>query len=27
MSAAAAGPDGTPRCPWALSTADYVTYH
>ncbi|MFE2049223.1 DNA-3-methyladenine glycosylase I [Streptomyces sp. NPDC059459] len=24
---AAAGPDGAPRCPWALSTADYVTYH
>ncbi|WP_395574374.1 DNA-3-methyladenine glycosylase I [Streptomyces sp. BK79] len=21
------GPDGAPRCPWALSTADYVTYH
>ncbi|MBT2415945.1 DNA-3-methyladenine glycosylase I [Streptomyces sp. ISL-12] len=27
MSAAAVGPDGAPRCPWALSTADYVTYH
>ncbi|MEV2213085.1 DNA-3-methyladenine glycosylase I [Streptomyces sp. NPDC050997] len=25
--AALAGPDGAPRCPWALSTADYVTYH
>ncbi|CAL9458930.1 DNA-3-methyladenine glycosylase 1 [Streptomyces sp. enrichment culture] len=25
--AAAVGPDGAPRCPWALSTADYVTYH
>ncbi|WP_416475538.1 DNA-3-methyladenine glycosylase I [Streptomyces sp. LKA04] len=24
---AVAGPDGAPRCPWALSTADYVTYH
>ncbi|MFJ7770826.1 DNA-3-methyladenine glycosylase I [Streptomyces sp. NPDC097107] len=24
---AVAGPDGVPRCPWALSTADYVTYH
>ena len=23
----AAGPDGTLRCPWALSTADYITYH
>ncbi|MGW3954389.1 DNA-3-methyladenine glycosylase I [Streptomyces sp. NPDC004752] len=22
-----AGPDGAPRCPWALSTDDYVTYH
>ncbi|MBC7274401.1 MAG: DNA-3-methyladenine glycosylase I [Dietzia sp.] len=27
MSAALAGPDGVLRCPWALSTADYVTYH
>ncbi|MFI6930460.1 DNA-3-methyladenine glycosylase I [Streptomyces sp. NPDC050287] len=25
--AALAGPDGAPRCPWALSTEDYVTYH
>ncbi|WP_320779168.1 DNA-3-methyladenine glycosylase I [Streptomyces sp. CRN 30] len=25
--AAVAGPDGAPRCPWALSTADYVAYH
>lgn len=25
--AALAGPDGAPRCPWALSTPDYVTYH
>lgn len=24
---ALAGPDGLLRCPWALSTADYVTYH
>ncbi|MCF4140197.1 DNA-3-methyladenine glycosylase I [Streptomyces sp. Tue 6430] len=22
-----AGPDGALRCPWALSAADYVTYH
>ncbi|MEV7994447.1 DNA-3-methyladenine glycosylase I [Streptomyces sp. NPDC086077] len=22
-----AGPDGALRCPWALSTPDYVTYH
>jgi DNA-3-methyladenine glycosylase I len=21
------GPDGKPRCPWALSTPDYVDYH
>ncbi|MFJ3232841.1 DNA-3-methyladenine glycosylase I [Streptomyces sp. NPDC086787] len=21
------GPDGLPRCPWALSTEDYVSYH
>ncbi|MDN0195567.1 DNA-3-methyladenine glycosylase I [Streptomyces sp. S.PNR 29] len=29
MTAGAAieGPDGALRCPWALSTADYVTYH
>ncbi|MEV6958863.1 DNA-3-methyladenine glycosylase I [Streptomyces sp. NPDC051207] len=27
MSGALTGPDGAPRCPWALSTADYVTYH
>ncbi|MDH6516704.1 DNA-3-methyladenine glycosylase I [Streptomyces sp. SAI-208] len=26
-SAALIGPDGAPRCPWALSTPDYVTYH
>ncbi|MET8075386.1 DNA-3-methyladenine glycosylase I [Streptomyces sp. NPDC005303] len=24
---ALAGPDGAPRCPWALSTPDYVAYH
>lgn len=24
---AVAGPDGALRCPWALSTADYVAYH
>ncbi|GAA2243348.1 DNA-3-methyladenine glycosylase I [Streptomyces ruber] len=27
MSAALAGPDGGLRCPWALATEDYVTYH
>ncbi|MHC0430168.1 DNA-3-methyladenine glycosylase I [Streptomyces sp. O3] len=27
MSAALAGPDGTPRCPWALSADDYIAYH
>ncbi|HUR73650.1 MAG TPA: DNA-3-methyladenine glycosylase I [Sporichthya sp.] len=27
MSAAVAGPDGRKRCPWALSTPDYVAYH
>ena len=27
MSAAVAGEDGRLRCPWALSTADYVAYH
>lgn len=25
--AAQAGPDGVPRCPWALSAEDYVAYH
>ena len=25
--AALAGPDGVLRCPWALSTEDYVSYH
>lgn len=24
---ATAGPDGRPRCPWAVSTADYLAYH
>ncbi|WP_340376359.1 DNA-3-methyladenine glycosylase I [Streptomyces sp. SS7] len=24
---ALAGPDGALRCPWALSTPDYITYH
>ncbi|MEU1037515.1 DNA-3-methyladenine glycosylase I [Streptomyces sp. NPDC005551] len=27
MSGALPGTDGTPRCPWALSTEDYVAYH
>ncbi|MFJ5269142.1 DNA-3-methyladenine glycosylase I [Streptomyces sp. NPDC088358] len=27
MSDAVAGPDGALRCPWALSTEDYVSYH
>jgi DNA-3-methyladenine glycosylase I len=27
VSDALAGPDGAPRCPWALSTEDYVAYH
>jgi DNA-3-methyladenine glycosylase I len=27
MSGAARGEDGRLRCPWALSTADYVRYH
>jgi DNA-3-methyladenine glycosylase I len=27
VSDAVAGPDGLLRCPWALSTADYVDYH
>ncbi|MEV0692645.1 DNA-3-methyladenine glycosylase I [Streptomyces sp. NPDC050388] len=25
--AALVGPDGAPRCPWALSTEDYIAYH
>jgi DNA-3-methyladenine glycosylase I len=24
---AVAGPDGRPRCPWSLGTADYLAYH
>jgi DNA-3-methyladenine glycosylase I len=27
VSDALAGPDGLLRCPWALSTEDYVSYH
>lgn len=27
MSGAVAGPDGRKRCPWGLSTPDYVDYH
>jgi DNA-3-methyladenine glycosylase I len=27
VSEALAGPDGVLRCPWALSTEDYVAYH
>ncbi len=27
MSGAVAGPDGRKRCPWGLSTSDYVAYH
>ena len=27
MTGAIAGPDGLPRCPWAVSTADYLAYH
>ncbi|WP_411102040.1 DNA-3-methyladenine glycosylase I [Streptomyces sp. cmx-4-9] len=27
MTAAAAGPDGLLRCPWGLSTQDYLAYH
>ncbi|MFI6346529.1 DNA-3-methyladenine glycosylase I [Streptomyces sp. NPDC050560] len=27
MSGVVAGPDGALRCPWALSTEDYVAYH
>jgi DNA-3-methyladenine glycosylase I len=26
-AAAVAGPDGKPRCPWALSSEDYLPYH
>ncbi len=27
MSGAEPGPDGKPRCPWALGTSDYLDYH
>ena len=27
MSGAVSGPDGRLRCPWAVSTAEYVSYH
>jgi DNA-3-methyladenine glycosylase I len=27
MSGVEAGPDGKPRCPWALGTSDYLDYH
>jgi DNA-3-methyladenine glycosylase I len=27
MNGVEKGPDGKPRCPWALSTPDYVDYH
>ena len=27
MNGAEEGPDGRPRCPWALGTPDYVEYH
>ena len=27
MSGAVPGPDGRSRCPWALSTPDYIAYH
>lgn len=27
MSGTVPGPDGRPRCPWGLSTEDYVAYH
>jgi DNA-3-methyladenine glycosylase I len=27
MSATEPGPDGRPRCPWAVSAPDYVRYH
>ncbi|MFE2169688.1 DNA-3-methyladenine glycosylase I [Streptomyces sp. NPDC059447] len=27
MGVAVAGPDGALRCPWALSTEDYIAYH
>ncbi|WP_374404457.1 DNA-3-methyladenine glycosylase I [Frankia sp. Cj3] len=27
LTGVAAGPDGCPRCPWALSTPEYIAYH
>jgi DNA-3-methyladenine glycosylase I len=27
MNGAVTGPDGQPRCPWALGTEDYLSYH
>lgn len=27
MDGPVTGPDGRPRCPWALSTPDYIAYH
>src|SRR5579859_6897722 len=27
MNGATPGPDGQPRCPWALGTEDYLSYH
>lgn len=27
MRGPAAGPDGQPRCPWCLGSADYLSYH
>jgi DNA-3-methyladenine glycosylase I len=27
MTGPATGPDGQPRCPWSLSTPDYLAYH
>jgi DNA-3-methyladenine glycosylase I len=27
MREAAAGPDGKLRCPWSLSSAEYLRYH
>lgn len=27
LRGAVAGPDGAPRCPWALGTPDYLAYH
>jgi DNA-3-methyladenine glycosylase I len=27
VTAAVEGPDGLPRCPWGMSTPDYLSYH